>query len=85
MPLANEILPEARFHDRAREVARELASGQPRVFASINKVAREAASMKFQEAIDWITKRQFQTIDGLYDSEGNMEGFKAFTGKRDPA
>ena len=41
--------------------------------------------MKFQEAIDWITKRQFKTIDGLYDSEDNMEGFKAFTGKRGPA
>ena len=64
--------------------SRELASGPPLVFAAIKEVAREAESMKFQEAMNWITKRQFESVDTLYGSEDNMEGFKAFAEKRDP-
>ena len=82
--LINEVLPVDQLMGRVWEVARELASGPPLVFASIKEVAREAESMKFQEAMNWITKRQFETVDTLYDSEDNMEGFKAFAEKRDP-
>jgi crotonobetainyl-CoA hydratase len=82
--LINEVLPGDQLMDRVWAVARELASGPPLVFASIKQVAREAESMKFQEAMNWITKRQFETVDSLYGSEDNMEGFKAFAEKRDP-
>ena len=34
--------------------------------------------------MNWITKRQFATVDKLYDSEDNLEGARAFTEKRDP-
>jgi crotonobetainyl-CoA hydratase len=31
-----------------------------------------------------ITKRQFPTVDALYDSEDQQEGFRAFAEKRAP-
>lgn len=83
--LINELLDDNdALTERAWDTARLLASGPPLVFASIKEVAREAEAMKFQEAMNWITKRKFRTVDELYDSEDNMEGFKAFAEKRDP-
>ena len=82
--LINEAVPADQLMDHVWEVARELAAGPPLVFAAIKEVAREAESMQFQEAMNWITKRQFATVDKLYGSEDNMEGFTAFAEKRAP-
>ncbi|CAA6809451.1 MAG: Unknown protein [uncultured Thiotrichaceae bacterium] len=40
--------------------------------------------MKSQEGMNWVTKRQFASVDKLYDNEDNIEGFKAFAEKRYP-
>ena len=82
--LVNEVLPAEKLEDRVWEIARLLSGGPPLVFASIKEVAREAESMGFQEAMNWITKRKFRTVDMLYGSEDNQEGFKAFAEKRAP-
>ncbi len=82
--LVTQVLPAGKLEERVWEVARLLAAGPPLVFAAIKEVAREAESMGFQEAMNWITKRQFRTVDELYASEDNQEGFKAFAEKRDP-
>ena len=83
--LVNEMMADGpALYDRAIELARLLASGPPLVFAAIKEVAREAESMKFQDAMNRITKMQLATVDKLYNSEDGMEGFKAFAEKRDP-
>lgn len=66
------------------DVARLLESGPPLVYAAIKEVVREAENMRFQDALNRITKRQFVTVDRLYASEDQLEGARAFAEKRDP-
>ena len=83
--LVNEMLADGTaLYERAWDLARLLASGPPLVFAAIKEVAREAEAMKFQDAMNRVTKMQLATVDRLYNSEDGMEGFKAFAEKRDP-
>ena len=69
---------------RARQTAKLLAEGPPLVFAAIKEVARAAEAESFQETMNKITRRQFRTVDKLYDSADNLEGFRAFAEKRKP-
>lgn len=82
--LVNEVLPKERLEDRVWEIARLLASGPPLVFAAIKETARVAESLTFQDAMNRVTRRQLPTVDALYGSEDNLEGFRAFAEKRDP-
>jgi crotonobetainyl-CoA hydratase len=82
--LVKEVLPEKKLEARVWEIARLLASGPPLVFAAIKEVAREAEALSFRDAMNRITRRQFRTVDALYGSEDNLEGFRAFAEKRDP-
>jgi crotonobetainyl-CoA hydratase len=82
--LVNDVLPADRLLDRAREIARMLASGPPLVFAAIKEVARAAEAESFQTVMNKIARRQFPTVDALYGSEDQKEGARAFAEKRDP-
>ena len=68
----------------AHEMAALIASGPPLVNAAIKEIVREAEDMKFQDALNKITKSQFQTVETLYRSEDQLEGARAFAEKRDP-
>lgn len=80
----NHIHKDDELNAKAWEMARLLASGPPLVFAAIKEVVREAEDAKFQDIMNRVTRRQLKTVDELYGSEDNQEGFRAFTEKRDP-
>ena len=83
--LVNEVMADGpALYDRVWELAKLLDSGPPLVFAAIKEVAREAENMKFQDALNKVTKMQLATVDKLYNSEDGLEGFRAFAEKRDP-
>jgi crotonobetainyl-CoA hydratase len=82
--LIREIVKPHELREKAWELARLLESGPPLVYAAIKEVVREAEDMKFQDALNRITKRQFRTIDVLYSSEDQLEGARAFAEKRAP-
>ena len=82
--LVNRILPAATLMEEAHKLAAQLADGPPLVFAAIKEIVREAEDMKFQDAMNRITKSQFATVERLYRSEDQLEGARAFAEKRDP-
>ena len=82
--LVNRVLPADDLMAEARAMAQQLAEGPPLVFAAIKEIVREAEDMKFQDAMNRITKSQFATVERLYRSEDQLEGARAFSEKRDP-
>ncbi len=82
--LINRIVPADALADEAQALADVLASGPPLVYAAIKEIVREAEDMKFQDAMNRITKSQFQTVETLYRSDDQKEGARAFAEKRAP-
>ena len=82
--LINRVLPADDLMEAARVMADELAAGPPLVFAAIKEIVREAEAMRFQDAMNKVTKSQFETVERLYRSEDQKEGARAFAEKRDP-
>jgi crotonobetainyl-CoA hydratase len=82
--IVKEITTPADLLAKAWDLARLLESGPPLVYAAIKEVVREAENMRFQDALNRVSKRLLPTVDKLYSSEDQLEGAKAFTEKRDP-
>ena len=82
--MINNIHPAENLMAEARKMAQLLASGPPLVYAAIKEIVRESEDMKFQDAMNRITKSQFATVDRLYRSQDQLEGAKAFAEGRDP-
>jgi len=82
--LINRVLPADQLMVEARKMAALIASGPPLVYAALKEVVREAEDMKFQDAMNRITKSQLATVETLYNSEDQLEGARAFAEKRDP-
>lgn len=82
--LLREITTPADLLPKAWDLARLLESGPPLVYAAIKEIVREAEDMRFQDALNRVTKRQFASVDRLYASDDQKEGARAFAEKRDP-
>jgi len=82
--LVNHVYPGGELMEKARAMTDLLASGPPLVYGAIKEIVREAEDMKFQDAMNRITKSQFETVERLYRSEDQLEGARAFAEKRDP-
>ena len=82
--IVKEICTPAALLGKAWDLARVLESGPPLVYAAIKEVVREAEALRFQDALNRVTKRQLVTVDKLYSSEDQLEGARAFAEKRDP-
>ncbi len=82
--LIKEVCTAEELLDKTWDLAQLLASGPPLVMAAIKEVVREAEDMKFQDALNRVSKRQLATVDKLYSSEDQLEGANAFAEKRDP-
>jgi crotonobetainyl-CoA hydratase len=82
--LVNEILAPERLMDRAREIAQTLAEGPPLAFAAIKEAIRETEDLKWQEAMNLVTKKRLPAVKTLYASEDFQEGPKAFAEQRKP-
>ena len=82
--LVKEIVNAEDLREKAWDLARLLESGPPLVYAAIKEIVREAEDMRFQDALNRVTKRQLATVDRLYSSEDQIEGAKAFAEKREP-
>lgn len=82
--ILKEITTPADLLPKAWALARLLESGPPLVYAAIKEVVREAEALRFQDALNRVTKRQMPTVDRLYSSEDQLEGARAFAEKRDP-
>ena len=82
--VVNEVVEPEALRERTWEIARQLADGPPLVFAAIKEVVREAEVLRAQEALRRVGKREFPTVDRLYDSDDQLEGARAFAEKREP-
>jgi crotonobetainyl-CoA hydratase len=82
--LINEIVPADKLMHRAREIADQLASGPPLVYAAIKEIGRETSHLPVQDAFNLVTKRRLPTVDRLYSSDDQLEGARAFAEKRKP-
>lgn len=82
--LLREVVAAEALEESVWTLARTLEGGPPLVYAAIKEIVREAEAMRFQDAMNRITKRQLPTVDRLYASEDQLEGARAFAEKRDP-
>lgn len=82
--LINEVVPAESLMTRCYEIADLLASGPPLVFAAIKETIRMTETLTIQQSFDLLRTSGIPAVRVLYDSEDQLEGAKAFAGKRDP-
>jgi crotonobetainyl-CoA hydratase len=72
----------------------ELALDRPRadapaadpslVLAAIEEITRESRAMRFQDALNRVTRSQFETVERLHRSGDRKDGARGFAERRGP-
>ncbi len=82
--LLKEITSPADLLPKAWDLARLLESGPPLVYAAIKEVVREAEALRFQDALNRVTKGRWPPSTGFTPARTSWRGRGAFAEKRDP-
>ena len=83
--MVNEVLARPRRPDGACLGGRPAAGVGPATRVRRDQGDRTCRrGAPFQEVLDQVTGRRLPTVDALYGSEDNLEGFRAFAEKRPP-
>jgi crotonobetainyl-CoA hydratase len=82
--LVRDVVPQADLMASARELADQLASGPPLVFAAIKETIRETMHLPVQEAFDIVNGQRLPTVEKVMNSNDMIEGARAFSEKRAP-
>lgn len=78
MGLANEVVPVAELIDRVKELARTIAAKGPLAVAAAKRVMLRGE----EQSLDTACELEAQAFAGLFGSEDQREGMKAFLEKR---
>jgi crotonobetainyl-CoA hydratase len=82
--LVNWVVPRDQVMDKARQIARELATRAPLSVRAIKETVRGTLHLSEEEAFARIKRREFATYRRMLESSDREEGPKAFVEKRSP-
>ena len=80
--LANHVVPKGQGLDKAREIAKQIASGPPLLFPAIKQLLRHTETVSEHEAFE--LHDSLHAVQKVLRSDDLLEGARAFSEKREP-
>jgi crotonobetainyl-CoA hydratase len=80
--LANHVVPKGQSLEKAREIAKQLASGPPLLFPAIKQLLRHTETVSEHESFE--LHDALSAVQKVLRSDDLLEGARAFSEKREP-
>jgi crotonobetainyl-CoA hydratase len=80
--LANHVVPKGQSLEKAREIAKQLASGPPLLFPAIKQLLRHTEMVSEHESFE--LHDALSAVQKVLRSDDLLEGARAFSEKREP-
>jgi len=80
--LANHVVPKGQSLEKAREIAKQLASGPPLLFPAIKQLLRHTEMVPEHESFE--LHDALSAVQKVLRSDDLLEGARAFSEKREP-